>query len=167
MVQLQGFIDQRHPNYVCKLHKSLYGLKQAPHAWYQKLSTYLLSVGFTNSNVDPSLFLYKCGNENCFLLVYVDDVVITGNSHVLIKHIIQQLNNAFSLRDLGPLYYFLGVKLQQITDGLFLSQHSYIQDILRIAGMLNCKPSLTLIVSGTTLSKTLGTALPHDESVKY
>ena len=99
--------------------------------------------------------------------MYVDDVVITGNSHVLIKRIIHQLNNAFSLRDLGPLHYFLGVQVQQTSAGLFLSQHSYRQDILHTAGMLNCKPSSTPMVSGTTLSKTVGTALSHDESVKY
>ena len=69
MVQPQGFVDKIHPHYVCKLNKSLYGLKQTPCAWYQKLSNFLLSIGFINSSVDPSLFLYKHGTYHYFLLV--------------------------------------------------------------------------------------------------
>ena len=85
MLQPQGFIDTTLPNYVCKLQKPLYGLKQAPRAWYQKLSAYLHSLGFKDSTVDPSLFIYNSVDYQCFLLVYIDDVIITGSNPKLIN----------------------------------------------------------------------------------
>lgn len=77
MVQPPGFVDKDKPNHVCKLRKEIYGLKQAPRGWYTELRTYLISVGFRNSIADPSLFLYNCKGISYYLLVYVDDIIVT------------------------------------------------------------------------------------------
>ena len=80
MVQPLGYVDPDHPNHVCKLLKSLYGLKQAPRAWFERFSTQLLHMGFQASLSDSSLFTFRHGNFVAFLLVYVDDIVLTGNN---------------------------------------------------------------------------------------
>ncbi len=78
MSQPQGSIDPSKPGYVCKLHKSLYGLKQAPQAWFERFTTHLLSLSFTASIADPSLFVFHSKNAILYLLLYVDDIIITG-----------------------------------------------------------------------------------------
>ena len=111
MIQPQGYIDKRFPDYVCKLRKSLYGLKQVPRAWYQKLSTFLISIGFHGSTADSSLFIYQHGTITCFLLIYVDDIILTGSHSFFLNEVITKLSTAFSLRDLGSLSYFLGIQI--------------------------------------------------------
>ncbi|MGT5972193.1 reverse transcriptase domain-containing protein, partial [Escherichia coli] len=77
MEQPHGFVDSLRPSFVCKLNKALYGLKQAPQAWFLKLKTALQSWGFTSSQADVSLFIKRQGNKVIFLLVYVDDILVT------------------------------------------------------------------------------------------
>ena len=78
--QPAGFEDSAHPNFVCRLKKSLYGLKQAPRAWYSCFSSYLVSLGFVNAKTDTSLFVYHRGGDTIYLLLYVDDIVVTTSS---------------------------------------------------------------------------------------
>jgi len=80
MKQPKGFENPDYPNYVCKLNKAIYGLKQAPCAWYTELTNFLISVGFRKTHSDHSLFTLHSHNTVIFLLVYVDDIVITGNN---------------------------------------------------------------------------------------
>ena len=96
-------------NKVCKLKKSLYGLKQAPRQWNQKLSEALFEAGFEQSKNDHSLFIKKKDNTVLFLLVYVDDLVITGNCENEIDHFKTFLKNKFKIKDLGELKIFLGI----------------------------------------------------------
>jgi histone deacetylase 1/2 len=79
MSQLPGFVHSQFPRHVCKLQKALYGLKQAPRAWYHTLRAFLLRYGFTNAKSDTSLFVYHCGTTLAYFLVYVDDLLLTGN----------------------------------------------------------------------------------------
>lgn len=74
----RGFVDQTNPTFVCRLHKALYGLKQAPRAWYTRLSQSLLDLGFSSSLVDSSLFTYHHHSIHIFVLIYVDDIIVTG-----------------------------------------------------------------------------------------
>jgi hypothetical protein len=92
---------------VCRLHKSLYGLKQAPRAWYTRLNDFLLSIGFRASKVDTSLFFFSVGADFCYLLVYVDDILLTGSNPLLLQCLIQLLSSEFKLRDLGSVHFFL------------------------------------------------------------
>ncbi|KAJ0852435.1 putative RNA-directed DNA polymerase [Helianthus annuus] len=130
MVQPPGYVHPQFPNHVCKLKKSLYGLKQAPRAWYNELTNFLLQFGFHKSLSDASLFIYNRHNTTCYFMVYVDDIVLTGNQPKFLDHFIQSLSNKFSVKDLGMLHHFLGVEVIPTSTGLFLSQHRHIQDIL-------------------------------------
>ena len=80
MAQPLGFKDLSKPNHVCRLKKAIYGLKQAPRAWYTTLKNVILQLGFHSSKADSSLFIYSQGSNLCYFLVYVDDLVITGNN---------------------------------------------------------------------------------------
>ena len=83
MHQPLGYRDHTHPDYVCCLRKSLYGLKQAPRAWYKRFADYVLSLGFSNSKCDNSLFIYQKGSHMAYILLYVDDIILTASSHAL------------------------------------------------------------------------------------
>jgi histone deacetylase 1/2 len=86
--QPSGFIDSTFPSYMCRLHKSLYGLKQAPHAWYTHLSDFLLSSGFHASKIDTFLLILSDGTNIFYLLVYVDDILLTGSNSAMLHHLI-------------------------------------------------------------------------------
>lgn len=98
-------------NQVCKLNKSLYGLKQAGRNWFQKFSQALLDVGFTQSRADYSLFFRIQGTSQVFILVYVNDIVLTGNDTMAIDKLKSYLHSKFHIKDLGPLKYFLALRL--------------------------------------------------------
>ncbi|XP_010490177.1 PREDICTED: uncharacterized protein LOC104767913 [Camelina sativa] len=108
VAQPLGFVDHDRPHYVCRLHKALYGLKQAPRAWYQELRSYLLQLGFKNLVADTSLFTQHQNGDTIHVLVYVDDMLITGNNDTLLTQFIAHLEAWFSLKDLGEMSYFLG-----------------------------------------------------------
>ena len=141
MEQPPGFINHVFPHHVCKLQKSLYGLKQAPRAWFLKLSTYLLTLGFTASKTDTSLFFKYHNKVPYFLLIYVDDILLISPDSTGIRNIINSLSSAFSMKDLGPANYFLGIELIPTSDGYYLSQSKYILSILQKAHMENAKPT--------------------------
>ena len=115
-----AFID--HPNHVCWLRKSIYRLKKAPRAWYNNLKQFLLTFGFMNSIADFSLFILRCPAVTIYLLVYVDDIIIIGNNPSVVQHFITLLSSPFSLKELGPLTYFLGVEVLSHQLDLILSQ---------------------------------------------
>jgi hypothetical protein len=89
--QPSGFEDSAHPHYVCRLNKSLYGLKQAPRAWYSRFAIYLLSLGFGEAKSDTSLFIYQRSSDMAYLLLYVDDIILTASSTGLRQRIVSSL----------------------------------------------------------------------------
>ena len=111
MVQPPGFVDASTPHHVCRLHKALYGLKQEKRAWYSTFSAFLLQQGFINSHCYSSLFIYKTQSVITILLVYVDDIIVTGNSPSHIQQLITHMHSAFSMKELGSLSYFLGISV--------------------------------------------------------
>ena len=120
---------------VCKLKQSLYGLKQAPQAWFDKFRSTLLQFSFKQSAYDSSLFFYKTSLGIVLLLVYVDDIIITGMDSTLITRLQQHLQASFHMKDLGPLTYFLGLEVHTESSGIFLNQHKYTQDLIALAGL--------------------------------
>jgi Reverse transcriptase (RNA-dependent DNA polymerase) len=126
MSQPLGFHDQQFPSHVCRLHKALYGLKQSPRAWYQKFRNTLLAFGFCTSSSDPSLFIFRHENNTVYLLVYVDDIVLTGNNPSLITQIIHLLDQQFTIKDLSDLHFFFGIEVNKHDNGLLLTQSRYI-----------------------------------------
>jgi hypothetical protein len=110
--QPTGFVDSSRPDLVCRLNKSLYGLKQAPRAWYSRFATFLQTLGFTEAKSDTSLFIYHYGGETAYLLLYVDDIVLTASSESLLHRIIASFQKEFAMKDLGVLHHFLGVTIE-------------------------------------------------------
>jgi hypothetical protein len=108
------------------------------------MATYLLSFGFVEAKLDTSLFDYQRGSDAAYLLLYVDDIVLTASSPGLLRRIISDLQQEFAMKDLGELHHFLGMHVQRWGDGL-LSQRQYMLDILDCAGMVECKPCSTLV----------------------
>jgi hypothetical protein len=153
MVQPLGYIDSQNTAAVCCLKKAIYGLKQAPRAWFQRLSTKLLELGFHSSKSDISLFIYNSGGVRLFALVYVDDIIIIGSSNNVIDSLIQTLSATFPIKELGQLNYFLGVEVTRSTSGLHLCQQRYISYILKRANMDLAKPITFPMSSSAPLSR--------------
>ena len=141
MEQPPGFVAQGESStMVCRLQRSLYGLKQSPRAWFGRFSTVVQQFGMIRSEADHSLF-YRHSTQGCiYLIVYVDDIVITGSDQQGILQLKQHLSHQFQTKDLGKLRYFLGIEVAQSKDGLVISQRKYAMDILEETGLLNAKP---------------------------
>ena len=125
-----GFHDSQHPEHVCLLKKSLYGLIQAPRAWYQRFTDYVATLGFFHNISGHSLFIYHHGNDTTYILLYVDDIILTASFDALRNSIMFKLSVQFAMKDLGPLSYFLGIFVTKHTGGLFLSQKKYAEEIV-------------------------------------
>ncbi|GKA38550.1 ribonuclease H-like domain-containing protein [Tanacetum coccineum] len=151
MHQPPGFVDSRYPHHVCLLQRSLYGLKQAPRAWFQRFAGYATRAGFSPSRCDSSLFIYTQGSQVAYLLIYVDDIILTASSSVLLRQIIDSLHKEFDMTDLGALNYFLGISAVRHSTGLFLSQKKYALQLLERAHMVNCNPSRTPVDTDSKL----------------
>ncbi|KAJ9565690.1 hypothetical protein OSB04_001656 [Centaurea solstitialis] len=156
MHQPMGFRHRDYPDHVCRLKKSLYGLKQAPRAWYQRFTDFVLRIGFTQSKSDNSLFIYHQGSHTAYLLIYVDDIILTTSSDDLRKNLMSSLAGEFAMKDLGSLTYFLGISVTRTGDKMFLSQQAYAKDILHRAAMDSCKPVPTPVDTQSKLSDSSG-----------
>ncbi|KAH9714143.1 reverse transcriptase Ty1/copia-type domain-containing protein [Citrus sinensis] len=139
MPQPEGFENKSKPNYICKLNKALYGLRQAPRAWFDKLKSALYSWDFENSKYDTSLFFRRTKSDIIIMLIYVDDIIITGSSSKDVEEVIVKLSKTFALKDLGSLNFFLGIQVTRNQDTILLSQTKYVQDLLIKVEMANCK----------------------------
>lgn len=150
--QPAGFVDTSHGDLVCKLNKSLYGLKQAPCAWYTRFASFLGNIGFAPTVSDNSLLVLRRGSDLVYVLLYVDNIVITTSSMALLRQVTSTINAEFKLKDMGALHYFLGIQVQRDDDDFFLHQHQYALDLLARAGMQDCKPcSMPIDTNGASL----------------
>ncbi|KAG8489332.1 hypothetical protein CXB51_017400 [Gossypium anomalum] len=153
MQQPPGYV-QSGPNseqLVCRLTKALYGLRQAPRAWFLKLRQFLVSSGFVLSKSDASLFVRVSSALTLYVLVYVDDIVITGSSSDEINCFVQHM---------CKLHYFLGIEVSRSSSGsLHLSQSKYIRELLTRSSMDNAKGVHTPMVSSSVFSKSEGEPL--------
>lgn len=129
MEQPQVFVDSTKPNHVCLLKKSLYRLKQVSCAWFDRLSQFLLHIGFHCSKVDPSLFTFYTLTITVILLIYVDDILVASNSSSFIQNLLTQLGIEFAIKDLWLVHYFLSVEIKFTTDGVFLNQQKHTHDL--------------------------------------
>ncbi|CAJ2636366.1 unnamed protein product [Trifolium pratense] len=145
MHQPPRFRNPQFPDHVCLLKKFLYGFKQAPCAWYQRFTDYVATMSFSHSVSDHSLFIYHHGNDIVYILLYVDDIILDASSDTLRSSIMAQLSSEFAMKDLGPLSYFLGVSVTRHSEGIFLSQKKYVEEIIERFGMSSCKPPTTPI----------------------
>jgi hypothetical protein len=136
--QPQGFEVEDRKSHVCKLKKGMYGLKQAPRAWYGRIDSFLTSLGFTKSKADSNLYFKVMNDELVILLLYVDDLFLTGEEK-LITECKKRLTLEFEMKNLGLMHYFLGLEVWQSPDRIFLNQGKYAVEILKRFDMLKCK----------------------------
>jgi hypothetical protein len=136
--QPQGFEVHSRDTHVCRLKKDLYGLKQAPRAWYARMDSYLTRLGFSKSHADPNLYYKVVDNTPVILLLYVDDLFITGEESLIIQ-CNKELASEFDMKDLGLMHYYLGLEVWQKHGEVFLGQGKYAIKILQKFGMMDCK----------------------------
>lgn len=167
MKQPPGFEDSTHPNYICKLDKSLYGLKQAPRAWFSRLSSTLLQLGFHASKADVSLFIFNRGGIQMYILIYVDDIIIVSSSTAATDRLLTQLQADFAVKDLGSLGYFLGIEVHHTSPGLILTQRKYIQDLLKRTNMVFSNGVPTPMLPSDKLLLKIGDPLSAEDTTRY
>ncbi|WKA05326.1 hypothetical protein VitviT2T_023300 [Vitis vinifera] len=144
-------VSEKQCQKVCKLKKSLYGLKQSPRAWFGRFTKSMRAFGYRQSNSNHTLFLKKQHGKITALIVYVDDMVVTGNDPKERKALQNYLSKEFEMKDLGHLKYFLGIEVSRSSEGIFLSQRKYALDLLQETGMSGCQPVNTPIEEGLKL----------------
>lgn len=150
MEQPPGFVWD--PSLVCRFHRSLYGLKQAPRAWYEKMDNFLISSGFNHYHSNPTIYTQRKETDLLILVLYVDDLILTGSSSSIIQNAKKELMAQFDMTDLGLLHYFLGLQVHQSSEGISIYQEKYALDLLQCFGMNNCKVAPTPFQLGVTLT---------------
>nr|GFA56880.1 retrovirus-related Pol polyprotein from transposon TNT 1-94 [Tanacetum cinerariifolium] len=136
--QPDRFVDPYHPDKVYHFKKALYGLKQAPRAWYDELSNFLVSKGFSKCSIDPTLFITKHGEDILLVKIYVDDIIFGSTNPKLSKQFEKLMHNKFEMSMMGELKFFLGIQIYQSPRGIFINQAKYAQEILIKHGMTSC-----------------------------
>ncbi|KAJ0666336.1 putative RNA-directed DNA polymerase [Helianthus annuus] len=136
---------------VCRLKKSLYGLKQSPRAWFGRFTLAMKEYGFKQSNSDHTLFLKRRNGLVTCLIIYVDDMIITGNDEEEMTRLKGNLFKEFEMKDLGRLKYFLGIEVMRSRQGIFICQKKYVLDLLAETGMIDCKPVDTPMMANQKL----------------
>nr|GEZ38176.1 retrovirus-related Pol polyprotein from transposon TNT 1-94 [Tanacetum cinerariifolium] len=136
--QPDGFVDPYHPDKVYRLKKALYGLKQAPRAWYDELSLFLLSKGFTKGSIDPTLLITKHRGDILLVQIYLDDIIFGSMNPNLLKRFKKLMHSKFEMSMMGELKFFLGIQIHQSPRGIFINQAKYAQEILVKHGMTSC-----------------------------
>ena len=138
-----GFDGEFGPRQVCRLKKTLYGLKQSPRIWFGRFCQAMIKHGYKQSLSDHTLFTKRRGDKITCLIIYVDDMIITGDDTEEINNLKINLFKEFDMKDLGPLKYFLGIEVLRSRHGIFLRQRKYVLDLLAETGLLDCKPADT------------------------
>ncbi|GJR36329.1 retrovirus-related pol polyprotein from transposon TNT 1-94 [Tanacetum coccineum] len=136
--QPDGFVDPYHPDKVYRLKKALYGLKQAPRAWYDELSNFLVSKGFSKGSIDLTLFITKHGEDILLVQIYVDDIIFGSTNPKHSKRFRKLMRSKFDMSMMGDLKFFLGIQIHQSPRGIFINQAKYAQEILKKHGMTSC-----------------------------
>nr|GEU76041.1 retrovirus-related Pol polyprotein from transposon TNT 1-94 [Tanacetum cinerariifolium] len=136
--QPDGFVDPYHSDKVYHLKKALYGLKQALRAWYDELSNFLESKGFSKGSIDLKLFITKHRGDILLVQIYVDDIIFGSTNPNLSKRLEKLMHNKFEMSMMRELKFFLGIHIHQSPRGIFINQAKYAQEILIKHGMASC-----------------------------
>jgi histone deacetylase 1/2 len=127
----------------------------------------LIGLGFKASKSDTSLFIYSKNGVTIFMLIYVDDIIVTSSSSEAVTALLEDLRVEFALKDLGELSFFLGIEVVPIQGGIMLKQEKYAGDILTRVGMTKCKTSPAPLAGSEKLSKTAGDLLSDEDATRY
>ncbi|GJT47257.1 retrovirus-related pol polyprotein from transposon TNT 1-94 [Tanacetum coccineum] len=153
LAQTDGFVDPDKPNHVYKLKKALYGLKQALRAWYDMLSSFLISKDFSKGSVDPTLFIHKEGKELLLLQVYVDDIIFAVSTPELCDLFAKIMCSKFKMSMMDKILFFLGLQIFQNLRGVFINQSKYTLESLKKYGFDSCDPVDTPMVEKSKLDE--------------
>eukprot|EP00253_Pinus_taeda_P007460 PITA_07460 len=148
-----GYEKKGQEHKVCRLKKALYGLKQAPRAWYSRIDSYLLENGFEKFEGEPTLYINETDSKILIVVLYVDDVIFTGNDDYLIENFKAVMKEEFEMTDMGLLRYFLGTEVEKSENGIFISQEKDANEVLDRFNMQDSKAAITPTVMGLKLSK--------------
>jgi hypothetical protein len=165
VVQPPGFVIQGQEHKVYKLSKALYGLRQAPRAWNTKLDATLKGLGFSQSPLEHGLYARGVGDTRLLIGVYVDDLIIIGGCSKEINSFKKQMQAEFSMSDLGPLSFYLGLEVHQKDGRITLSQGAYAARIVERAGLTGCNPCATPMEPRLKLSK--NSSAPAVDGTEY
>ncbi|GJR56242.1 retrovirus-related pol polyprotein from transposon TNT 1-94 [Tanacetum coccineum] len=135
--QPEGFVDQDNPSHVYKLKKALYGLKQALRAWYDMLSSFLISQHFSKGAVDPTLFTRQAGNNLLLVQIYVDDIIFASTNTAMCNEFANQMTTKFKMSMMGQISLFLGLQISQSPRGIFINQSKHAYEIVKKYGLLS------------------------------
>lgn len=152
--QPPGYEQKGNEQKVYRLKKALYGLKQAPRAWYSRIESYFMKEGFKKCHYEHTLFI-KTGKGGKILIVclYVDDLIFTGNYEIMFAEFKKSMMLEFDMTDLGKMRYFLGIEVMQRSNGIFINQKKYTQEVLERFSMDKCNPVHNPMVPGFKLTK--------------
>nr|GEV69866.1 retrovirus-related Pol polyprotein from transposon TNT 1-94 [Tanacetum cinerariifolium] len=151
--QSNGFVDQDNPNHVYKLKKALYGLKQAPRAWYDMLSSFLISQDLSKGSVDPTLFIRRNGNDLLLVQIYIDDIIFAASTLELCDLFAKIMCLKFKMSMMGKISFFLGLQISQSTRDIFINQSKYALESLKKFGFESCDPVDTPMVEKSKLDE--------------
>ncbi|BBH08994.1 ADP glucose pyrophosphorylase large subunit 1 [Prunus dulcis] len=155
--QPPGYEQKGHETKVYRLKKALYGLKQAPRAWYSRIESYFIKEGFNKCPYEHTLFIKTAeGGKILIVCLYVDDLIYTGNDATMFEQFKKSMMVEFNMTDLGKMRYFLGIEVIQGSDGIFISQRKYAQEVLERFNMAQCNSVLNPVVPGFKLTKDEG-----------
>ena len=106
-------------------------MKQAPRAWYSRLDKFLQDKGFKKGIVDSNLYIKSEGDDLLVVLVYVDDIIFGCTNDPSIQWFVNSMQTKFEMSMIGELSYFLGLRINQISVGIFISQEKYLKEMLK------------------------------------
>ncbi|GJZ50080.1 retrovirus-related pol polyprotein from transposon TNT 1-94 [Tanacetum coccineum] len=159
-----GFVSKQYPDHVYSFDKALYGLKQAPRAWYDVLSKFLIDSGFQKGLIDPTLFIKKKGKHIMLIQIYVDDIIFGSTNLKYYTKFSDLMVKRFEMSMMGEMKFFLGLQVNQFSNGIFINQSKYILDILKRFGMKNYDTVPTLMVQQAKLKLDLvGKPVDHTD----
>nr|GEZ95580.1 retrovirus-related Pol polyprotein from transposon TNT 1-94 [Tanacetum cinerariifolium] len=154
--QPDEFVDPEYPSHIYHLKKALYGLKQAPHAWYDKLSSFLISLGFSKGVVDPTLFTRKIGKHYLLVQIYVDDIIFASTDPKSCDLFAHKMNSTFKMSMMGQMSFILGLQISQNPRGIFICQAKYALEILKKHGFDTSTPIDTPMSERPDLDEDIG-----------
>jgi hypothetical protein len=152
---------------VCHLRRSLYGLKQAPRAWFERFASVVTAAGISPSAHDPALFIHISPRGRTLLLLYVHDMIITGDDSEYIAFVKAHLRDQFLMTNLGSLRYFLGIEVSSTSNGFSISQEKYIQDLLARAALGDERTIETPMELNVQLRASDGNPLPDPTRYRH
>lgn len=164
MKQPPGYVVNGMESKVCRLKKSLYGLKQAARSWNQRLNEVLVENGFQRCEADPCLYRKQIDGRWCYVLVYVDDLIVASEDERIITELERSLESNFEVSSLGDVRFYLGIEVNRDQTGDFhINQRKYIEEVVNSVGLQDAKVSAIPLDVGYGKTEEEDDLLPNNQ----